>query len=212
MGYEDSWVSDYSPSFVLVFEDKPSFLLPQPDFQVSVNVYITLLEGSSTCIMEQRLWHLKQTRKLWRGEKKDALDSEFQQFFFFFLHSGKCSCRMPKMNQCDKEVERRNRWKGFLRLKFWWSYPKHLFSPIFWNDPLWIISFCTVLDVCQHVMRKWLHQTWPQAFTLSVFLSLSVFVILFLSHSLNKGPVGAEGCLDLVGEKMGTEAAQMMCE
>lgn len=78
---------------------------------------------------------------------------------------------------------------------------------------LWIISFCTVLDVWQRVMRKWLHQTWPQAFTLSVFLSLSVFVILFLSHSLNKGPVGAEGCLDLDGEEMGKGAAQiMMCE
>lgn len=48
-------VSYYSSSFALVFEDKPSFLLPQPDFQVSDNVYITLLDGSSTCIMEQRL-------------------------------------------------------------------------------------------------------------------------------------------------------------
>lgn len=55
MGYEDSRVSDCLLPFVLVFEDKPSFLLQQPDFQVSVNVYITLLEGSSTCIMEQRL-------------------------------------------------------------------------------------------------------------------------------------------------------------
>lgn len=52
-----------------------------------------------------------------KKKKKDALDSEFQQFFFF-LHSGKCSCAVPKMNQCDKEVERRNRWKGFLWLKF----------------------------------------------------------------------------------------------
>lgn len=85
MGYDDSWVSYYSLSFVLVFKDKPSFLLPQPDFQVSDNVYITLLDGSSTCIMEQRLWHLKQTRKLWRGKIKDALESEFQQFFLFFF-------------------------------------------------------------------------------------------------------------------------------
>lgn len=30
----------------------------------------------------------------------------------FFFHSGKCSCTVPKMNQCDKEVERRDRWKG----------------------------------------------------------------------------------------------------
>lgn len=41
-------------------------------------------------------------------------------------------------------------------------------------------------------MRKWLHQAQPQLFSLScVFLSLSVFVILFLSHS----PRNWRGCL-----------------
>lgn len=44
------------------------------------------------------------------GEKKMHWGSS--SFFFFLLHSGKCSCTVPKMNQCDKEVERRNRWKG----------------------------------------------------------------------------------------------------
>lgn len=78
-------VSYYSSSFALVFEDKPSFLLPQPDFQVSDNVYITLLDGSSTCIMERRLWHLKQTRKLWRKKKKKrCIGLGVPAVFFFF--------------------------------------------------------------------------------------------------------------------------------
>lgn len=48
-------VSRYSSSFNLVLKEKASFLLPRPDFQVSDNVYVTLSDGSSTCIMEQRL-------------------------------------------------------------------------------------------------------------------------------------------------------------
>lgn len=59
-------------------------------FQVWARVYVALLDGCSACIMEQRRWHLKQTRKLWRGGKKKKRCIGLgvpAVFFLFFLFS-----------------------------------------------------------------------------------------------------------------------------
>lgn len=96
MGYDDSWVGCYLLSFALVFEEKRSFLSAQPWFPS--------LGSCVRCPLGwlKRLHHgaASVTSKtdeevMEREKKRDALDSEFQKFFFFFalwkmlVHSAK---------------------------------------------------------------------------------------------------------------------------
>lgn len=98
---------------------------------------------TTTCIMEQPLWHLKQARKLWK--RKDVLGSKSgsQQFFLW------------KMRMCDaKNKSKWQRWRvgekmeRVLWLKFWWSKP-YISCCLGLLFPFCITSFYTDLDVLQ---------------------------------------------------------------